>query len=303
MFLSDHALCDKKSLIMGDLNFHLDIPTDRDTILFNSILDSCSMKQHVYEPTHLRGHTLDVVITKDDCDLVSDISVTDPGLCDESGNLKRDHFAVSFCVSAAKPTFQKKTITYRKLRAIDINSLNHDLSSLNLNDMLSANPEEFLDAYIDGLTKLVDQHAPARSKTITLRPNCAWFTDDLHDAKHHKRRLERKWKSSKTMIDHQIYHNLCSTYNKMLTNARTTFYLNKIESCGSDSNKLFKIANQLLGDRQEDTNLPSGVTSKEHSQNLSDYFISKIDKIRFEIGEKKMQHPKTRRQCYILCHN
>ncbi|KAH3718012.1 hypothetical protein DPMN_060809 [Dreissena polymorpha] len=34
--------------------------------------------QHVKEPTHVRGHTLDVVITRDTVDTVSNVVVTDP---------------------------------------------------------------------------------------------------------------------------------------------------------------------------------------------------------------------------------
>lgn len=63
---------------------------------FTSIFESCGMKQFVHEPTHVRGHTLDVVISRHNSNILSDIDVTDPGLCDYLGNMKQDHFAVMF---------------------------------------------------------------------------------------------------------------------------------------------------------------------------------------------------------------
>ncbi|XP_052280922.1 acetylcholine receptor subunit beta-like 1 [Dreissena polymorpha] len=58
---------------------------------------------HVKEPTHVRGHTLDVVITRDTVDTVSNVVVTDPGLSVGSGNISKDHYAVIFNARASKP--------------------------------------------------------------------------------------------------------------------------------------------------------------------------------------------------------
>jgi len=68
-------VADKNIIITGDLNFHLDIPTQPATIKFTRILQSCGMVQHVREPTHVLGHTLDVVITRDTDNLISNIRV------------------------------------------------------------------------------------------------------------------------------------------------------------------------------------------------------------------------------------
>jgi len=38
--------------------------TDGNTKEFSSVLDMLCLWQHVTEPTHLRGHTLDLVISK-----------------------------------------------------------------------------------------------------------------------------------------------------------------------------------------------------------------------------------------------
>jgi len=64
------------------MNFHLDIVDDRDAQRFIGILYPYGLQQHVCEPTHVHGHTLDIVITRNSSTIVSDVEVTDPGLID-----------------------------------------------------------------------------------------------------------------------------------------------------------------------------------------------------------------------------
>ena len=65
--------------------------------------------------------------------------------------------------------------------------------------------EKLVDIYNDELSLLLDKHAPLLKKTIVLRPSCPWYTDELHSKKHLKRKLERKWKTTKLTVDHEIY--------------------------------------------------------------------------------------------------
>jgi hypothetical protein len=57
-------LCNERLVITGDFNFHVDIPTDRDAIKFLDILESYCLEQHVVGPTHVDGHTLDLIISR-----------------------------------------------------------------------------------------------------------------------------------------------------------------------------------------------------------------------------------------------
>ena len=50
--------------------------------MFKSILQSCGMKQHVNETTHVFGHTRDIVINQDVDIIVSMVGVSDLGLSD-----------------------------------------------------------------------------------------------------------------------------------------------------------------------------------------------------------------------------
>ena len=83
LFLSEIIVKYNEILIVGDMNFHLDNKHDLDTKHFISCLQSFGLRQHVNTATHKHGHTLDVVITRDSSNLVSDLTVSDPHLCND----------------------------------------------------------------------------------------------------------------------------------------------------------------------------------------------------------------------------
>ena len=51
-------------LIVGDFNYHVDNTTSPETIKFNKILEMFNLQQHVNGPTHKKGHTLDLIMTR-----------------------------------------------------------------------------------------------------------------------------------------------------------------------------------------------------------------------------------------------
>ena len=64
-------------IICGDINVHLDVECG-DRSRFNDILQCCSLSQCVSgRPTHILGHTLDVLISLCDSDFVHNVNVGD----------------------------------------------------------------------------------------------------------------------------------------------------------------------------------------------------------------------------------
>ena len=62
-------------LIVGDFNIWCDNDTLPDTMKFNTILSICGLKQHVTSPSHVKGHTLDLVISRESESILSDCNV------------------------------------------------------------------------------------------------------------------------------------------------------------------------------------------------------------------------------------
>ena len=69
-------------LISGDFNLHVDDPCSIYANRFNEILESCNLKEHVTGATHANGHTLDLVISKKDNPLITEIKIFDPVISD-----------------------------------------------------------------------------------------------------------------------------------------------------------------------------------------------------------------------------
>ena len=51
-------------VIAGDFNIHVDDPSDKEAADFLSLTESFGLKQHVSDPTHRTGHTLDIHYSK-----------------------------------------------------------------------------------------------------------------------------------------------------------------------------------------------------------------------------------------------
>ena len=137
---------------------------------------------------------------------------------------------------------------------------------------------DLVKAYNDGLISLVDTHAPLTTTTIVLRSKCPFYSEELHEVKHLRRWLERKWRNGKLTVHHQIYREQCAVVNKLLRRTKTSYYSDKIKAYGRDQRITFKLANHLLGDKIPP--VPNSPSSESLPQNFSDFFTHKIINIR-----------------------
>ena len=60
-FVDELVITPGKFIIMGDINFHLDDTSDCNASRFRASIKSTGLIMHVREPTHRKGHTLDVL--------------------------------------------------------------------------------------------------------------------------------------------------------------------------------------------------------------------------------------------------
>ena len=92
----------------GDLNLRVDNNLDKSSQDFQALVDSFNLMQHVCFPTNRAGHRLDLLITRNDDQLVTSVSVHDAAFS--------DHFVLSCALSMEKPLFTKKQILYRSYK-------------------------------------------------------------------------------------------------------------------------------------------------------------------------------------------
>lgn len=79
----------KELIITGDLNFPVDDPNNIDARRFRRILDEHGLMQHVKGATHVHGHTLDLIITRNSSHILRSVpTIQDPALCDNTATLE-----------------------------------------------------------------------------------------------------------------------------------------------------------------------------------------------------------------------
>ena len=196
-FIDQHTIKPGPLIIMGDLNIHIDNTTNADARRLINAVSATGMVLHVREPTHRKGHTLDVLMTRStDEHLVRNVTITDMGLSDQ--------FAVNFNINIVQRRSDLMKIRYRKTRAIDTVFFRRHIPLFSSNDLDALNVEELVDQYDNLLVSLVDTHAPMLEKQIRLRQDTVWYTDDLQVEKRTKRQRERSWRKSRLEVNRQL---------------------------------------------------------------------------------------------------
>ena len=140
--------------------------------------------QHVTEPNHGHGNTLDLIITRS-----SDGIIATPPHVD---TLFSDHAVVICHLTAERPKSTAKKIIYQKLKSIDMNRFIDDIGT----SSLCLNPPEDQDAlvncYNSTLSSVLNQNAPLQSRSIPITSLAPWFNDDIKNGKRKKRKAERR---------------------------------------------------------------------------------------------------------------
>ena len=67
-------------IITGDFNFHIETNSNSNSKKFMELINIFNLKQHVQQPTHVDNHTLDLIITRNDSNIVHSVYVRDPGI-------------------------------------------------------------------------------------------------------------------------------------------------------------------------------------------------------------------------------
>ena len=142
-------------MITGDFNIWVDDRTDRNARQFLDLLFMFGMKQHVQESTHRYGHTLDLLISRESENVLSDVAIL-PGLS--------DHFAIQCNLLLRKPKAVRQSIVTRNLKLMDRakfqTGVHAALSSIDFehNDVSSC-----VNRYENSLHSLLDQLAPKKT--------------------------------------------------------------------------------------------------------------------------------------------
>ena len=117
---------------------------------------SCNLDQHVTQPTHLHGHTLDLILSPSDQSVVDNVKVC---------GFISDHALIK--CSVALPTPPSKpvdTISYRRYHHIDMNTFRRELKNVPFAQSPASSVSELYSQYVHDLGALLDKDAALVSR-------------------------------------------------------------------------------------------------------------------------------------------
>ena len=280
-FLEELTLSRQPIIIAGDFNYHVDDLSNPEAASFLNLLESTDLIQNVSGSTHRLGHTLDLILSREENNVITDVRIL-------SADNISDHNLVTCKVKCTKPKPSTLHVKHRNTKRLDLASMIKDIEESNLITNPQSCVTELTTQYNTNLSSIFDQHAPVNERWVTLRPHSPWYTDELRKAKQDKRRHERRYISSGLQIHQEIFIDSCKHYNDLLTATKTNYYRTLISS--SDQSQLFKMVSRLFLSKNIAA-LPNNDSLDTLTETFNDFFIKKIEKIRSDLDSHTAQAP------------
>uniref|UniRef100_A0A8C6M6H9 Reverse transcriptase domain-containing protein n=1 Tax=Nothobranchius furzeri TaxID=105023 RepID=A0A8C6M6H9_NOTFU len=264
-------------ILLGDFNIHMDnmaLPLSKD---FSSSLDSLSFHQYANFPTHIKGHTLDLICC----------SGLTPSNCTADPLPFTDHFLISFSVPLRLSIIKSpRIISFRNIKDIDLASLSSSFATLTPN--LSSTPDDLVIQYNNGLVSILNSFAPIKSRSVYFTRSAPWFTPALRSLKATNRRLERLYKKTGLTIHKDLYSAQISLYKDSISHAKSQYYSGLISSNSSNTKTLFSIMNSIF---QPPDSLPIHLYSSETCNSLLQFFNEKVNRIHLSLPHSSPPSP------------
>ena len=143
----------------------------------------------------------------------------------------------------------------------------------------------FADQIADNVSSELNKVAPLH-KCIRRSPKriTKWLSSEAIEQKRQRRRLEKRWISSKCEADRVAYRWSCRSANRPINNSRCDYFRSKFNDC-SNSGQQWRVAKELLH-TSEDGRTHGEVGRQTLCSTFSSFFQSKINSIKLAISAK-----------------
>ena len=165
-------------VVSGDFNLHIDDISNLDAQVFLDLMTVFGLQNHVHFKMHISGHTLDLILNE----CISQVSIKNV----EHSQFLLDHLSIVAHLSVDKTPLKKKECNYRKINKIDLDDMSHCLEEA-FESFENDDLDLMVSEYERILNTVLNELAPMKEKTITLKPANPWFTEDIKQQKCHMR--------------------------------------------------------------------------------------------------------------------
>src|SRR6218665_1500110 len=236
------ALHNTQLVVAGDFNLHLEDPALPEAMEFALIAEQFGLRQWVSESTQRMGGWLDVLITRDDCQLV-DITVHPPTVS--------DHGLVIATVPFLHETPFHVEGLFRNWKALDRNTFREAL----LSTPAFADPTAFADAstsdlftiYESSMTDIVNTLLPARAAKTRRSVLTPWFDAECRSSRRNARRLERLYRRTRSADDRVAWVRYVRGMHRLYKDKEQSYWERKIALHSREPRKLWSTFNDILG--------------------------------------------------------
>ena len=278
LFLENFSRKSGKLLVCGDFNYWVDSPSMKPySAEFLEQIDLNNFVNHISRPTHVSGHTLDLVLSPVDSDYISavDVAPIDP--------IVSDHALVTFSLVHSRLSSYCKTIIFRNYRSIDQTMIAQEINhSLNTANITALSAEELVSVHNDFFLSIQDRYCPEVVKRVIVRDDFPWYDASVASLRRVRRRAERKWRRLRTEDSRSEYITSRRLVVSRILTRKVEYYRNCVASCGSNQKKVFAVLNSLLG-KKTITVLPSSASNAHLASDFATFFESKISRIRNQL--------------------
>ena len=182
------------------------------------------MRQHVQNPTNVKGGILDYIITKEQSQLtLSEIAV---------GDVLSDHHVLSTTLSLRRPTPNARTVTFRKVTSINVQSFRSDIKQTNIYRNHSAmDLDSLISSYNTEMQNVFDKHAPIITRKLYNKRREPWINDQVNDSLRASRSSERKWRKNRHNHEYEAEFKKSRTaYSSLLRASKSAYFRNILEA-------------------------------------------------------------------------
>ena len=278
-FLEVFSSKDGRLLICGDFNYWVDYPQNKPySSEFLELIDINGFFNHVTGPTHISGHTLDLILSPADSSFLTGLTIepVDPVIS--------DHDLVTFHVDLPRPASYTKTIKFQNYRNIDQASISQEIEhSLNAVDVSALSADHLVEMHRDFFLSISALHFPEVVKNIIIRDDAPWYDSSIVSLRKVRRQAERRWRRLRTPSARLDFISARDAVVSLISCRKVEYYKHKVAACGKDQRQLYALLNSLLN-RKSAPILPHSDSAADLASAFSGFFTEKISGIRVDLS-------------------
>lgn len=238
-------------VLLGDFNINMLEVSCSNTRKLNKFLEAVSLIQVVTDPTHFTADSsslIDIVCTA--------CPVREVIVSNITGSV--GHAMITVVLNLKKKTLPCKTITYRPLKHIDLDSFDRDLCEIDWESINSLSTvDDMVNEFNSKLLLLFDTHAPVRTMRTKGHQSLPWVTDMLKLMIDLREKAHNKYRHTKSERHKKYYKDMKSAVETCFKNEKQA-YFNHIINSNVKNSKLFwkNLQGKILLDPSKNNQLP-----------------------------------------------